>query len=365
MPSERKPAEGGIELTERRELKKRSKPGGKSRDLSTVLFVLAALFAAAALFVPFRFGAWTEVENGWPSSPETPASPSVRGVPDVYEAECPRPGTVVPLSYVSCRFDDPSVEAVRTAYVYLPYGYGEEETYEVLYLLHGTGSNPASWLLEHPANKNAVDNLIDRGDVRPLLIVTPPLFPPEEFGLPEEDVGRQFSFELREKLIPAAESRFSCRTSADPEQARSNRAIAGVSRGARAVFESGLGDGLDLFSRFGAFSGMLTDPEDLAEKIGRGEARPENRIDLLFQVNGFYDYTFYEHGFRAILLDALSDRLQPGENDVFLLIRNGEHTWPSWEAALYNFLLSAFPSGGGVRLPEEIISSSNFSGFLR
>ena len=323
--------------------------------LKKALLCASAALLLLALYLPFRFGAWTEVDNGWKGDPSKSASVSLRGVPDVYEAPCGKPGTVVSLSYVSCRYDDPSVEETREAFAYLPYGYDGSVPLDVLYLLHGSKDGASSWLKDSPVNKNVVDNLIDRGDVSPLIIVTPPLFAPDSFGFEDGFDGAQFSFELREKLIPAVEAAFSCASESDPENARSHRALAGVSRGAQAVFESGLGESLDLFSRFGAFSGMLTDPSSLLEKMDREPFRSLS-VDLLYNVNGFFDYTFYEHGFRVSLLESMTDRIADGENACFLLIRNGEHSWPSWEAALYGFLQSAFPSGGGVRLPE--ISSS-------
>lgn len=316
--------------------------------------VLLCFFILSGLYFPFRFGAWTEVGNGWHLSPEeepTLARTS-RGVPDLFEADCAEKGTVLPFIYETCRFDDPSRTAARTAYVYLPYGYDETRAHDLLVLFHGSKDDASSWLLEYPKNKNVADNLIARGDIRPVIIVTPPLFSPEDFGFPDGYDARQTAFELREKLIPALENAFSCASETDPDDARRHRAVAGVSRGAQAVFEAGLRENADLFSRFGAFSGMLTDPSAVAEGLEKSRLD----VDLLFSVNGFFDYTFYEHGFRMALLDRMTDKIDDGKNAFFLLIRNGEHSWPSWEAALYHFLLSAFPPDGGVVLPE--ISSS-------
>ncbi len=311
------------------------------------LFAFAAVAAVfCLLYFPFRFGAWTEVDNGWSGSDTSSAGLSLRGVPAAYESPCDRPGTLVPFVYTASPFYRPDVKEDRTIYVYLPYGYEtreEGQTYDVLYLLHGSKDSASSWLADRPVNKNVVDNLIAFGTVRPLIIVTPDLFEPDSFGLDGDAELDQFAFELREQIIPAVENAFACATRTDPDEARRHRLLAGVSRGAQAVFRAGLSDGLDLFSRFGVFSGMLTDPADVAEAMDHPEYR-SYAVDGLYAFNGFFDYTFYEQGFRLTLLDAMSERITKGENYEFFLIKKGEHTWPSWEAALYNFLPLACPA---------------------
>ena len=312
------------------------------RRFLLVCVSLAVLFCA--LYFPFRFGGWTEVDNGWTSDGAAASGLSLRGVPAAYETPCSRPGTVVPFTYTASLRERPEVTDVRTVYVYLPYGYETREdgsTYDVLYLLHGSKDSASSWLVDRPVHRNVVDNLIARGEIRPLIIVTPDLFEPDSFGLDGDEELDQFAFELREQIIPAVENAFACATLT--EEARSHRLLAGVSRGALAVFRAGLTDGLDLFSRFGVFSGMLTDPAAVAEGMERPEFR-SYAIDGLYAFNGFFDYTFYEHGFRLTMLDGMSDRITKGENYEFFLIEKGEHTWPSWEVALYDFLLLACPA---------------------
>ena len=316
----------------------------KRRRFLLACALLAAVFCA--LYFPFRFGAWTEVDNGWSGSDTASDGLSLRGVPAAYEAPCGRPGTLVPFTYTASPQDRPDVREERTVYVYLPYGYetrAEGQTYDVLYLLHGSKDSASSWLADRTVNKNVVDNLIACGDVQPLIIVTPDLFEPDSFGLDGDAEFAQFAFELREQLLPAVENAFACAARTDPDEARRHRLLAGVSRGAQAVFRAGLSDGLDLFSRFGVFSGMLTDPAAVAEAMDRPEYR-SYAVDCLYAFNGFFDYTFYEHGFRLTLLDAMSERITRGENYEFFLIKKGEHTWPSWEAALYNFLPLACPA---------------------
>ena len=319
-----------------------------SRRVFAALCLAAAALLLAALYFPFRFGGWTEVDNGWSGYRPGSGLISLKGVPDLYEAPCANPGTVTAFSYKASLLDHPEITEVRTLYVYLPYGYGttvDGKSCDVLYLLHGSKNDASSWLADNPVTKNVVDNLIAFGDIPPLLIVTPDLFEPESFGFGSEADRAQFSFELRKQMIPAVESAFPCAPAVNPDQARSHRMLAGLSRGSQMVFEAGLADGLDLFSRFGTFSGMLTDPSGIVEGMERDSFR-ELPIDGLYAFNGFFDYTFYEHGFRMTLLDGMTDRITKGGNYEFYLIQKGEHTWPSWEAALFNFLLLACPPGG-------------------
>ena len=147
-----------------------------------------------------------------------------------------RRGTLQRLDYVGAN-------GVRKyAQVYLPFGYDTEpeRRYDVLYLMHGGGGNPDTWLDSCPI-KNMLDFAIASGEAKPLIVVFPCFYGTERRrgGAVDAPFEHQcvltFQRELTENLLPAAEGAF--RTWAegtDPaslKRARDHRAFGGFSMG--------------------------------------------------------------------------------------------------------------------------------------
>lgn len=68
-------------------------------------------------------------------------------IPDGYRSPPEYPGTLEKLTYQtweSFSYDDHAQELTKEAWVYLPYGYSEEQKYNVFYLSHGGWSNETS-----------------------------------------------------------------------------------------------------------------------------------------------------------------------------------------------------------------------------
>ena len=67
------------------------------------------------------------------------------------------------------------VKVTKSALIYLPAGYSEEQRYDLLVLCHGIGGTEQEWgfLNLNCDGKNAVDHLIAEGAIRPLIIVMP------------------------------------------------------------------------------------------------------------------------------------------------------------------------------------------------
>ena len=97
------------------------------------------------------------------------------------QQECEHKGEVVTLDYTAPAYAINEVlgrheKLNKSVTVYLPYGYDETQQYDVLYLLHGTGGNNEYWLLKEKTGiptVNVLDNLIDQGIIKPLIVVTP------------------------------------------------------------------------------------------------------------------------------------------------------------------------------------------------
>jgi enterochelin esterase family protein len=146
----------------------------------------------------------------------------------------------------------------RDFLVYTPPGYdpAARQRYPVLYLLHGFSDDATAWSTVGRANV-ILDNLIARGQAKPMLVVMPlgygrwdiliggyaSPFIPEVW----RENRQKFGDSLLNEVIPQMEKMY--RISPD----RNARAIAGLSMGGSQSLEIGLGH-LDRFAWIGAFS---------------------------------------------------------------------------------------------------------------
>mgnify|MGYP001060215647 CR=1 FL=1 len=100
-------------------------------------------------------------------------------IPHEYFNAAQEQGTLVDLNYTtyeSFSYEEKTQELQKRAVVYLPYGYNEQEKYNVFYLMHGGWSNETTTLgtSEAPsAMKNVLDNAISEGRISPLIVVCP------------------------------------------------------------------------------------------------------------------------------------------------------------------------------------------------
>ncbi|MDR3871557.1 MAG: alpha/beta hydrolase-fold protein [Phocaeicola sp.] len=121
--------------------------------------------------------------------------------------------------------------------IYLPPNYNSSErSYPVLYLLHpagpkGTLPNQQGWI-NYGNLKYFMDNAIAKGEISPMIVVTPDA----NFGTKHvsyfNDPKNNFNFEdfFFKEFIPYIEKTYRCRTD------RGSRAIAGASMGGGAAF---------------------------------------------------------------------------------------------------------------------------------
>ena len=120
---------------------------------------------AGVLTAVLALGAWCGNTLS-AKSVENVARRSVWAVPEQYDAqECDQPGTVEELTYQTKAYATDGRDVEKKALVYLPYGYDESQSYNILYLMHGTGDDEEYWLRTHPRNKTMVDQMIARGDM--------------------------------------------------------------------------------------------------------------------------------------------------------------------------------------------------------
>jgi hypothetical protein len=192
-----------------------------------------------------------------------PIPQELETIPQEYYSPAERQGTLVELNYDTYEskiYEKKTQKLQKRAIVYLPYGYSEDEQYNVFYLMHGGWGNEAATLgtPENPnAFKNVIDNAIVAGEFEPLIIVCPTYnnTSPEDsasFGLALE-LCRNYHNELLNDLIPAAESTYSTYAeSVSPEdlmKSRDHRGFGGFSMGSVATWRT-FQYGLDYFRYF-------------------------------------------------------------------------------------------------------------------
>jgi enterochelin esterase-like enzyme len=146
----------------------------------------------------------------------------------------------------------------RAYFVYTPPGYNaaSDKQYPALYLLHGFSDDSTAWCSVGQANV-ILDNLIARGEVKPMIVVMPLGYGTLEIlhrsrgRQRDPDLGarnsRQFNASLLDEVLPQVEKEY--RIAAD----RKDRAIAGLSMGGAESLTVGL-NSLDRFAWIGAFS---------------------------------------------------------------------------------------------------------------
>lgn len=179
-------------------------------------------------------------------------------IPDGYRSPSEHPGTLEKLTYQtweSFSYEDHAQELTKEAWVYLPYGYSEEQKYNVFYLSHGGWSNETSLMGTDEAPhsfKYVIDHAIEDGKIQPLIIVLPTYN-----NTSGEDSGNyslalqltdQFHNELLNDLVPAVESKYSTyaedTTSDGLIASRDHRGFGGFSMGSVntwCTFRYGLG----------------------------------------------------------------------------------------------------------------------------
>lgn len=94
-------------------------------------------------------------------------------VPAEYTSPADEQGMIEQLDYASKDYVRDGSDITKTAYVYTPYGYDEsgDEQYNILYLMHGWGGRAGEYF-DFAATKNMFDNLIEKGDIPPIIIVS-------------------------------------------------------------------------------------------------------------------------------------------------------------------------------------------------
>ena len=257
-------------------------------------------------------------------------------IPEAYRVSVENGGTIEHITYQSKNYYGDGAVNEKKANVYLPAGYDKSDTskkYKVLYLMHGIGGDENEWGMKDEKSlvKKMMDNLAEKGDIEPFIIVTP-----NGRSGSDPDPNKtylafyKFGEELRNDLIPYMDSHYN--TYAD----RDHRAMAGLSMGGMQTINIGICECLDLISYFGAFSAAPTSYE--ASKVAQVLNRNDDlNVNFFYNICGTEDSIAYgAHAAAAKLLPRLTNRLVEGENYRWQE-QGGGHDFGIWNLGFYNF----------------------------
>src|SRR5437899_4393008 len=221
----------------------------------------------------------------------------------------------------------------RGFFVYTPPGYDPRgnQTYPVLYLLHGFSDDASAWTAVGRANV-ILDNLIAEGKAKPMLVVMPLGYGAPEVLLPNSGVWRdraiternfnKFREALLMEVIPLVEAEYLV------IKGRNSRAIAGLSMGGSESLLTGLNT-LDEFAWIGAFSsGGITEAFDI--EFPAVDSKTTEQLQLLWIACGTDDRLIdINRKFRAWLAAKHIKHVD--------IETPGAHTWMVWRRNLTEF----------------------------
>ena len=233
-------------------------------------------------------------------------------IPQEYFSEADQQGILVELeydTYESMSYEEQDQVLKKRAIVYLPYGYSEDEQYNVFYLMHGGWSNETTYLgtPERPNEfKNVLDNGIADGKIRPMIVVCPTYNNESESDSSSYSLAlrltENYHNELLGDLILAVENTYSTyaedTTAEGIRASRDHRAFCGFSMGSVATWRT-FQYCLDDFRYFLPSSGSLTaDGEDGTFRYANNEK--EGNLYFLEQEggthNGDYAMEYFYNG---------------------------------------------------------------------
>ena len=225
-------------------------------------------------------------------------------IPDGYENPATQQGTLNKLTYdtwESFSYEQKSNKITKEAWVYLPYGYTDEEEYNVFYLSHGGWSNETTLMGtdDNPKSfKNVIDNAIQDGNIKPLIIVLPTYNNTSENDSSDYSLAiqltNQFHNELVNDLIPAVESKYSTyakdTTPQGLKESRDHRGFGGFSMGSVNTWNT-FRYCLDCFRYFMPMSGSYTTDGEYMADLVRQQGYSSQDF-FIFAASGTDDFAY-------------------------------------------------------------------------
>ena len=336
------------------------------KTLMLTLLSLATLLSNA--------GCTAATEGGLPEAPapvsagyvaETisalPQTGWTEAVPDEYKAPAAHPGTVERLDYATKDYAGSGAEIQKTAYVYLPYGYDASDDatrYDIIYLMHGWGGSAGEYF-SLGTLKNTFDQLIERGDMKPAIMVSATFYHDgsnTDFGGSVREL-RSFHLDFENALMPAVEGKYhTYAASTSPEDlkaSRGHRAFGGFSLGSVTTWLQFCYD-YDYIRYFAPMSGSCW------YYGGYGDFRFKENVDFIENLvqeqnlgeRGYFIYHAVgtSDAVKSQSVDMADEMLRRDaftpEHYVFYQKDGGYHDFDAVQEYLYNALPLFFPAEG-------------------
>lgn len=297
-------------------------------------------------------------------------------IPDGYENPATQQGTLNKLTYdtwESFSYEQKSNKITKEAWVYLPYGYTDEEEYNVFYLSHGGWSNETTLMGtdDNPKSfKNVIDNAIQDGNIKPLIIVLPTYNNTSENDSSDYSLAiqltNQFHNELVNDLIPAVESKYSTyakdTTPQGLKESRDHRGFGGFSMGSVNTWNT-FRYCLDYFRYFMPMSGSYTTDGEYMADLVRQQGYSSQDF-FIFAASGTDDFAYSAFKAQIMAMANNSGRMfklakNESEGNMSFLEREGyKHDAKATDEYTYNGLRFFWNGQTDIQSADNQSSSS-------
>lgn len=238
-------------------------------------------------------------------------------IPVAYKNVAKEQGKIEKFTYKTSAED-------KYAYVYTPYGYNKNENYDIIYMLHGGGGSQESLFGGENQNndiKNAIDNLIERKEIKPLIIVTPTFYTKKHSVKDVNgswDAVKEFPEELSKYLIPAVEKEYSTYANTTNENdlinSRNHRAFGGFSMGSVTTWYV-MQEYMRYFNLFIPISG-----DSWAVEMQGGRSKAKETINALNR--SIENQRYSSNDFNIYAMTGTDDIAEPCMTPMFEEIKN-------------------------------------------
>ncbi|WP_456271179.1 alpha/beta hydrolase [Bacillus sp. AK031] len=280
-----------------------------------------------------------------------------RSTPSEYKDYMDSGGTIEKIDYAAT-YDNVIYD--KHAYVYLPAGYDAsgETVYDIFYLMHG-GSGRAETFFggegKTSSLKNILDHMIEKGDIEPLIVVTPTYY--NAGSSDDVELTHDFHKELLNALMPAVEGTYhTYAPSIDTNgfrESREHRAFGGFSMGSVTTWYTFIYN-LDYYKYYLPMSG-----DSWILGMMGGHEHASETAEYLSDVveNSNYDeddyFIYAATGTADIAYDTLTSQIEAMKSfeDTFIygddpaevnlhysIAENGAHTYAYMNDYIYNAL---------------------------
>lgn len=284
---------------------------------------------------------------------------ALEDIPEDYLSPATEQGQLEDLyydTYESFSYDQKETVLHKHAVVYLPYGYSENEKYDVFYLMHGGWSNENT-LLGTPSSpstlKNALDHGIQDGLITKRIVVCPTYNNTSEEDSSDYSLALQLTDnwpqEFIHDLMPAVEGKYSTyaadTTLEGLEASRDHRAFAGFSMGSVTtwhVFEKAIAYVRYFFPSSGAVGQSAQALAESVKEAGYGE-----NDFFLFGASGTDDFAY--SAFTSLMNDLKDNDFftyanNEEEGNLYYLVKEGaQHNASAASRIFYNDFRFSFP----------------------